>query len=144
MASPRTYRATGSSYLILCGLFGIPALLVGAILLRGMELEPTFIAGALAFPAFWAAWLWAFRLRFDATGFSYRSLFRGTRWIPYTDVKGIASSNRAPASGASIGIRVALVDGSSVVLNMKPFSRSAMDAVLALPQLGSNPSLERP
>jgi hypothetical protein len=140
----RVFRATSSSYAILCGLTGIPAILWLVYFVRSGRFEADFFIAVWALPALWAIWLAAFRLRIDATGLSYRSLFGGNRRAEYSQILSIGPYAVAPVSQVPLGIAVNLRGGGRILINAKPFSREALAAVRSLPHLGSNSALEQP
>jgi len=143
MNTSRTFRAAPSSYAILCGLCGIPAILWLVYFIKSGKFEIDFFLAVIAIPLSFAIWLSAFRLRIDATGISYRSLFKGERRLAYSQITAVRKRVVAPVSRRPLGLGLELVGGHIVLLNLKPFPWAATEAILAIPALGSNTSLER-
>jgi hypothetical protein len=143
VTSAQTFRAAPSSYAILCGLFGIPAILWIAYFIRSGRFEPDFFLATFALPSMWAIWLAGFRLRIDATGITYRTLFGAPRRAEYSEIVSVDPYAVAPVSRRPLGIAVNLKDGRRILINAKPFSREALIAIRSLPHSGSNNALER-
>ena len=136
MQTPCTFRAAPSAYALLCGLCSIPALLWIVYFIRTGRFEIDFFLAVLALPLAWAIWLAAFRLRIDTSGIAYRCLFKGERRLEYSRIEAVREGLRAPVTRTALGISLRLTDGNTVLINLKPFPRAAIDAVCSIPCLG--------
>jgi hypothetical protein len=98
MTAHRTFRASTSAYLILCGLTGIPFGLCIFAWIRFGQLDLEFVVATLVLPSAFAVWLSAFLLKLDASGITYRTLFGGSRRVEF------ALPSTAIAGGAVAGV----------------------------------------
>jgi hypothetical protein len=143
MTAHRTFRASTSAYLILCGLTGIPFFFCILAWIRFGRLDLEFFVATLILPISFAVWLSAFLLRLDASGITYRTLFGGSRRVAFAQLASPEAVLLSSRSKIPLGFVLHLTDGTNLRLNLKPFTREAVTTVSEVVGAGSNKSLER-
>lgn len=143
MAEARTFRASTSTYAILCSLTLVPTLLLIAISIRDGRSYVALMLAFLVFPVACVIGLNTLRLTLDDTGLTYRRLFAGTSHIEYSDIVGVHSTHNIITSlnpslrGVRlIGVDLKLRGGGVLTILCKPFPRDAYEALLALKPSG--------
>jgi hypothetical protein len=119
MMPQRTFRASLSAYAVLCGPWIGLTLLWVAVAVRTGRMQYSPIAICLVSATVFAIWLSAFRLELFPQSFRYRSLFRRTRSVPYSDVLKAQDIALGPVSRLSLRSSLLLSAGSRVTINWK-------------------------
>ncbi len=119
MMPQRTFRASLSAYAVLCGPWIGLTLLWVAVAVRTGRMQYSAIAICLVSATVFAIWLSAFRLELFPQSFTYRSLFRRTRSVPYSDVLEAQDIALGPVSRLSLRSSLLLSAGSRVTINWK-------------------------
>jgi Bacterial PH domain len=127
----RTFRAAPSAYLIVVGLLSIPAIVWIFAMVWRRQLQIDALAVAVLLPLLFAAWLGSFRLVISEYGVSYRSLFGGNKTARYDEVQSIDTPRIARITGAPLGVRLRLRNGTEIAINAKPFSTEAIRVLLS-------------
>ena len=124
------FRACASAYAALCGPFVLLALLWVVAAAKSGSLEWDALGVCLGIATAWAVWLARFRLELGDEAFSYQSLLRRRRTVPYAAVAGFEVTARGPASKTPLGAAIRLTDGSRIPINFKVFPREAGSLLL--------------
>jgi hypothetical protein len=129
VSAKQSFRASPSSYAVLCGPWFVLALLWGYISLKRGEVQLTAILVCLLPALLFAFWLRGFALELHADSFLYRSRFGGMRAALYRDIAALTVSAASPVTGDSLRGHMRLSAGAPISINWKVFPREALDAL---------------
>jgi hypothetical protein len=82
-------------------------------------------------------------LKLDGSGLTYRTLFGGSRRVEWAQLARPERVSLGSRSKVPAGFVLHLTDGTNLRLNLKPFTREAVNTVCQVAGAGSNTSLER-
>ena len=129
VSAMQSFRASPSSYAVLCGPWFVLALLWGYISVMHGEVQLTAILLCLLPALLFAFWLRGFALELHTESLLYRSRFGGRRAALYRDIATLTVSAVSPVTGNPLRGHLRLSTGAPISINWKVFPREALDAL---------------